>query len=176
MVKHSEILGINHLGLTVPDVDQATHFLKAAFGAKLAYASLTQQDSPRQGMEVERQLGLAPGSKIVRQQMVVIGKGPSLELFEIQTDQQQSSATLGDQGITHFSIFVNDLNTALDKAVAAGATALSEIHGNSKYEDTPGNGSVYVKAPWGTLIELQTIPNGYYYPSNSEAKLWLPTD
>ena len=44
--------------------------------------------------------------------------------------------------------------------VAAGGQMLSEVHGNWRYEDTPGNASVYARAPWGTLIELQSIPGG----------------
>lgn len=66
------------------------------------------------------------------------------------------------------------IEPALEQAVKAGATALSEIHGNSRYEDTPGNASVYVTAPWGGLIELQCIPNGHYYSTSSETKVWIP--
>lgn len=42
---------------------------------------------------------------------------------------------------------------------------------NTKYEDTEGNQTVYVKSPWGSLIELQTVPNGFYYPYDSEAEV-----
>lgn len=31
-----------------------------------------------------------------------------------------------------------------------------------------------MKTPWGSLIELQTIPNGYYYPKDSEASVFIP--
>lgn len=48
------------------------------------------------------------------------------------------------------------------------------MHGNSRYEDTPGNGSVYVLTPWSSLVELQTIPHGHYYPANSESNVWVP--
>lgn len=123
------VLGINHLGMTVPDMDEATKFFKEAFGAKIAYDGLTLADEPREGETVERQLGLPQGGK---------------------------------------------MESALEQAVKAGATALSEIHGNSRYEDMPGNVSVYVTAPWGGLIELQCIPNGYYYPASSETKVWTP--
>ena len=57
---------------------------------------------------------------------------------------------------------------------AAGGEALSEVHGNSRYEDSEGNGSVHVRAPRGTLIELQTIPSGHSYPDDSEAEVWTP--
>ncbi len=57
------ILGINHLGMTVPDMDEATKFFKEAFGAKIAYDGLTLADEPREGETVERQLGLPKGGK-----------------------------------------------------------------------------------------------------------------
>ncbi|MFD3801942.1 UNVERIFIED_CONTAM: hypothetical protein RF649_14800 [Kocuria sp. CPCC 205295] len=57
-----------------------------------------------------------------------------------------------------------------------GGKALLEIHDNSRHEDTPGNGSVYVKAPWGMLIELQTIPGGHYYPEDSQSEVWMPSE
>lgn len=41
------ILGVNHLGMTVPDMDEATKFFKEAFGAKIAYDGLTLVDEPR---------------------------------------------------------------------------------------------------------------------------------
>ncbi|SQC29870.1 Uncharacterised protein [Rothia kristinae] len=72
-----EIRGINHLGVTVPDLEEATRFLREGLGAKVAYDGLTGQDEPRQGEEVERQLGLPAGAKIVRQRMIVIGTGPA---------------------------------------------------------------------------------------------------
>lgn len=33
---------------------------------------------------------------------------------------------------------------------------------------------MYVKAPWGMLIELQTLPHGHYYGEDSEADVWTP--
>jgi catechol 2,3-dioxygenase-like lactoylglutathione lyase family enzyme len=51
------VRGINHVGLTVPNIDEATRFFKEAFGAKVAYDGLSYDDEPREGAEVERQLG-----------------------------------------------------------------------------------------------------------------------
>ena len=58
--------------------------------------------------------------------------------------------------------------------IEAGGQPISEPHFNTKYEDTDGNQTVYVKTPWGSLIELQTVPNGYYYPESSEAEVFIP--
>lgn len=58
------ILGVNHLGMAVPDMDEATKFFKEAFGAKIAYDGLTLADEPREGETVERQLGLPKGERL----------------------------------------------------------------------------------------------------------------
>lgn len=175
MIKNKNILGINHLGITVPNINEATDFFKAAFGAKIAYDGLSYDDEPRTGKTTTHQLGISETTKIIKQRMLVIGEqGPGLELFEMQADNQTNPVGLQDLGINHISLFVSDIEKALAKAVAAGGKPLSEIHGNSRYEDTEGSSSVYVTAPWGSLIELQSIPNGYYYPEYSESKVWTP--
>lgn len=46
--------GIHHLGMTVPDIDAATTFLRAALGARVCYDGVTAQDTPREGAELER--------------------------------------------------------------------------------------------------------------------------
>lgn len=164
---------IQHIGVTVPDLDAATRFLVEGLGAKVAYDGLMTDDEPRSGAEVERQLGLPSGAAIRRQRMIVLGGGPGLELFEIEGDQRPA-AGLADLGLNHISFYCDDIDSALERLVAAGGDALSEVHENSRFEDTPGNGSVYVRAPWGMLIELQTIPGGNYYPEDSEAEVWMP--
>lgn len=72
--------GINHIGLAVPDLDQASEFLARGLGAKWCYNGLTTADEPRQGPEVERQLGLPSGAQIVRQRLMRIGNGPNIEM------------------------------------------------------------------------------------------------
>lgn len=166
--------GINHLGLTVPDLDAATEFLRAAFDAKFAYDGLTPEDDPREGEETERQLGLPSGARILRQRMMQIGYGPSIEMFEIDSPVQQLPAGLADFGWNHACVYVDDIESSLQRAVAAGGDALSGTHPNSAHEDTEGNAGVYVRAPWGTLFELQTIPGGHWYDESAEIHVWTP--
>ena len=166
--------GINHVGLTVPDLQQATEFLQKALDAKFVYNGLTEHDHPRQGADTEKQLGLSSGSMIIKQRLLRIGNGPNLELFEIKSEEQEQPVRLQDIGWNHISLYVDDINYAVERVRAAGGRFLSEIHGNSRHEDTENNASVYFQAPWGSLIELQSIPNGYYYPDDSEAETWIP--
>lgn len=170
----NNIKGINHIGLTVLDIEEATRFLKEAFGAKIAYDALTYKDEPREGAEVERMLGLSKGARIVRQRMIVIGNGPNIEMFEVESNNQKGPLKLEDLGFNHISLMVDGIEGVLEDARRVGAEPLSETHGNSTYEDSKGSKSVYLKAPFNALIELQSIPNGYYYPDDSEAKVFIP--
>jgi catechol 2,3-dioxygenase-like lactoylglutathione lyase family enzyme len=171
----SHIKGINHIGLTVLDIEAATTFLKEAFGAKIAYDALTYEDEPREGAEVERMLGLSKGARIVRQRMIIIGNGPNIEMFEVESNNQKDPLKLEDLGFNHISLMVDGIEDVLEDARRAGAEPLSgETHDNSTYKDSEGSKSVYVKAPFNALIELQAIPNGYYYPEDSEAKVFIP--
>lgn len=167
--------GINHIGLTVPDIDAASRFLAQGLGAAWCYDGLTRDDPPRQGELVERQLGLPSGARIVRQRLMRIGEGPNIEMFEIEVDDPAEPLRLSDRGWNHISLYCDDIEGARRRLIAAGGEALSDVHGNSRHEDTPGNGSVYIRPPWGGLIELQAIPAGNWYPDDSEAPAWLPT-
>ncbi|KAF1366290.1 VOC family protein [Yokenella regensburgei] len=172
--KRNISMGINDMGITVPDLQQATEFLQNALDAKFVYDGLTDSDSPREGADTERLLGLTEGSMIIKQRLLRIGNGPNLELFEIVSREQAQPVRLQDLGWNHISLYVDDIHYAVERVKAAGGQFLSEIHGSSRHEDTDGNASLYFKSPWGSLIELQTIPNGYYYSEDSEAYTWIP--
>lgn len=170
----SVVRGMNHVGLTVPDMDQATDFLQKALDAKFVYDGLTASDEPRKGADLERQVGFSPGTLMIKQRLLRIGNGANIELFEIASDRQSKPVGLQDFGWNHISFYVDDINYAIDRVTAAGGRLLSEVHQNSRHEDTENSTSVYFFTPWGSLIELQSVPNGYYYPDNSEAKIWVP--
>ena len=134
----NHIKGINHIGLTVLDIEEATTFLKEAFDAKIAYDALSYNDQPREGEEVERMLGLSKGAKIVRQRMIVIGEGANIEMFEIESNNQKEPLKLEDLGFNHISLMVDHIEDVLENVKRAGAEPLSETHGNSTYEDFEG--------------------------------------
>ena len=112
---------------------------------KIAYDGLSYDDDPRQGEEVERMLGLSKGSKIVKQRMIVIGNSANIEMFEIVSDLQDGPLKLEDLGFNHISLFVENMDKAINDARDAGAISLSEKHDNSRYEDSDESSSVYLK-------------------------------
>ncbi|GMA55222.1 hypothetical protein GCM10025857_65790 [Alicyclobacillus contaminans] len=46
--------GIDHVGVTVPDIEEATDFFKKALGAKVAYDNKKLGDEPLQGKDTEK--------------------------------------------------------------------------------------------------------------------------
>lgn len=170
----SVIRGMNHIGMTVPDIESATDFLKKGLGAKIAYDSQTLEDRPRGGPLVEKLLGIPEDSYIVKKRMLTIGNGPNIELFQFYNVHSREPLSLEDYGYTHLSFYTDDIQKSFRQMEAAGGVPLSNVHANTRYEDSEGNGTVYFKTPWGSLIELQTVPEGYYYPEYSEADVYIP--
>src|SRR5689334_10877520 len=102
------IRGVNHIGITVPDIEAAKSFLVEAFGGQVIYQSFGPQDPPRQGPEFERATGAFPGTVVRAQAMVKIGTGPDIELFEMHGPEQAQPVRASDFGITHFGVYTDD--------------------------------------------------------------------
>jgi catechol 2,3-dioxygenase-like lactoylglutathione lyase family enzyme len=165
--------GIDHVGLTVPDVDAATRFFERAFGARAVYDVQPMGAKPMAGSDVERELGLPHRAKIIHMRLLRIGDGPSLELFQIADVAHRSAAALNDFGWTHIALYVDDIDTASRRFEAAGGTLLSRPHALAGVESGPTNRGVYGRPPWGGLIELITYGSGIQYP-DSRITRWTP--
>lgn len=152
--------GIDHVGITVPDVNAASAFFEKALGAKTLYDVLPEGGKPFEGTETEKELGIPKASKIVHMRLVQIGNGPTIELFQFAGASQEKAAGLNDYGLQHIAVYVDDIDVACKQFQATGGELLSAPHALANVEDGPNNKGVYGKAPWGTLIELITYPDG----------------
>jgi catechol 2,3-dioxygenase-like lactoylglutathione lyase family enzyme len=65
MPKRRPVRGIDHLGITVPDLEVASRFVEEAFDAKLLFDNLKRSDALFAGPEAEAMVGLAPGAVLV---------------------------------------------------------------------------------------------------------------
>ncbi|GAA4691263.1 VOC family protein [Pseudonocardia yuanmonensis] len=141
-------MNLDHVGLTVPDIDRATEFFARAFGARVATDIVTE---PLAGPEVEAGLGLAPGTVVQRVRTLRLGDGAALELFEMAGVEQSAPPSLADLGVHHLAIAVEDMSEALRLVGLAGGRPLADP------APVPGSESslwVYFSPPWGGLIEL----------------------
>src|SRR3954453_24245482 len=165
--------GIDHVGLTVPDLETASRFLEEAFGAVPLYDVQAPDAPPMAGAEAEMQLGLPIGAKVVHMRLLRVGEGPSLELFQFADAPQRRAAALPDYGLQHFALYVDDIDAAADRFKAAGGELLSTPNPLLGPEAAPANRWLYGWTPWGGLIELISYPGGVNTP-NSTSPRWTP--
>ncbi len=168
------VRGIDHVGITVPDVDAASDFLSRAFGARTLYDVLPADEDPMQGAEVEHQLGIPAGARIEHMRLMRIGASANIEMFRIANANQAEAAGLADYGLQHIALYVDDMDAAVQRLTEAGGTLLSDPHPLAGVEDGARNSGVYARAPWGALIELISTPDGIDYPDDCPMPRWKP--
>lgn len=168
------VRGIEHIGITVPDMEEATIFFQKVFEAEICYDVLTPDQESQKGPQAEKKLALSPGAEIDHIRLLRIGQSSNIELFHIHAGIRKNPAGLADYGLTHLAFYVDDLKNAVQRLTDAGGDLLSAPFPLPGKEAGPANNTVYARAPWGTLIELITYPNGIVYPSSSKTKRWTP--
>ena len=168
------IRGIDHFGMTVPDLDAASRFLEQAFDAKPLYDNIKRTDAPFEGAMAEALVGMAPGTVLITMRMMQLGNGPGIELFEIRGSDQRPVARLSDYGLQHFAVYVDDIALATRRFVAAGGTMFSGPNETDGLEKGDGNRWHYGRTPWGSLVELISLPGGGAYEETTPLRRWQP--
>jgi catechol 2,3-dioxygenase-like lactoylglutathione lyase family enzyme len=168
---NTNVLGVAHAGITVPDLDAATRFFEDAFGAIAVYDGLSE---PVSGEGLEHFLGVPAGSTIRQIRMIRIANGANIELFHYTGVDQREPHRPCDYGLQHIAVEVADIDAAVERFVAAGGTALASPMGSPGAEAGEGNKLVYLRAPWGTMIELISLPGTQAYEATTEARCWRP--
>jgi catechol 2,3-dioxygenase-like lactoylglutathione lyase family enzyme len=150
------VRGIDHVGLTVPDLEEATRFLVDALGAEVTRDILKKSDPARDSAEVQRRLGI-PSTVVQRAIRVLrLPDGLLIELFEYEGPEQRDAVVSSDVGWQHVAFYAEDMDAALARVEAAGGIRNSD--------PTPFSGGltegsfVYVRTPWGSTLELISYP------------------
>ncbi|MEU4502414.1 VOC family protein [Streptomyces sp. NPDC024089] len=182
----TSVRGIDHIGVTVPDLETATLFLTRAFGAEVLYDTLRRQDGPNGGPDVERRLGVPAGTQQLAIRMLALpGGGPGIELCEFQGPRREPPVLPCDFGWQHVALYADDLDAAVRGCVAAGATLLAGAQPLPGPEAGEHNRFAYLRTPWGSTLQLLTYPDPQPWertasrrsarPARSTAATW-PTD
>lgn len=174
-MRASPVHGMDHVGITVPDIDCATRFFEEAFDAELIYESKSLADEPDEGPETEQKLNLLPGTRVNAVRMLRLRCGPGVELFQMAGPQQGEPARPSDYGLQHFALYVDDIDAAVIQFEAAGGSMFT---GPQKimFEPEKGDGNVfcYGATPWGSVIELITYPSPMPYEEATPLRRWRP--
>lgn len=162
--------GIDHVGLTVPDLDAATAFFVDVLGAELIYDGGEIRDDP-ETMRVR--LGVDPAAWC-RYRFLRLGTGLNLELFEyVAPEQRREPPCNSDPGGHHLCLYVDDIDAAVAHLCRHDVRVMGEPE---TIADGPSAGSiwVYFLAPWGLQLELCSYPDGKAYARTNPRRLWDP--
>lgn len=166
--------GIDHIGLTVPSIDEAVAFLDGVIGCSKPAYFAGPFKSNDDWMQVH--LNVDPRAEIARLAVVRCGFGTNLELFEYNAPSQtRTEARNSDIGGHHVAFYVDDMTKAVAYMKSKGVKLLGEP---TTLADG-GNGGetfLYFLAPWGAQMELVSYPNGMNYEKTAAEKLWTPKD
>jgi catechol 2,3-dioxygenase-like lactoylglutathione lyase family enzyme len=172
------VRGIEHVGITVPDIEEASRFLVEAFGAEVMYdmdAATPGSSGDGDGSE-QAQLGVRPGVRWVSSRMLRLGEGPNVELFEFSDAEARPPATASDLGVQHLCLYVDDIDEARRRVIDAGGTALQgpSVLTGAEGGDGDGNRWLYTLTPWGSIVELITLPLPQAYEDLTPLRRWRP--
>jgi catechol 2,3-dioxygenase-like lactoylglutathione lyase family enzyme len=165
------LTGIEHIGLTVPDIDAATLFFVDVIGAEILY-DIGPFESPDDWMAAH--LAVHPRSRINKLRMLRVVNGPALELFEFTApDQNTAMPKNSDYGGFHLAFYVEDMEAAL---VALKAHAVEIQSGPVLMTEGASTGLawLYFKAPWGQQLELVSYPGGIEGYRALSKPVWRP--
>jgi len=166
--------GVNHIGLTVPDIDAAETFFTEVLGCQRATAFGPFRDDA--GTFMQDLLDVDPRAVINEIRLLRCGFGSNIELFDYDApDQAEVRPRNSDIGGHHIAIYVDDIAAAAEYLQARGIRTLL---GPLPVNEGPAAGQeiLYFFAPWGLQMELISFPDGMAYEAEGGPVLWSNTD
>lgn len=162
------LTGVEHIGLTVPDIDEATRFFVGVIGAEPVYDIGPFADA---GDWMAQHLAVPFRARIHRMRVLKVANGPALELIELAASDAGRAAPHG--GGWHLAFYVEDMEPALAALKIHGAEIQS---GPVEMTEGPSAGLqwLYFKAPWGQQLELVSYPDGIAAYRARRLDMWRP--
>lgn len=166
--------GVEHIGFTVPDLEQATRFFVEVIGCEFVY-SLGPIADPA-GNWMSEHLNVPARCRIRELRFFRCGFGPNFEIFQYEgSDCLRELPRNCDVGGHHLAFYVDDFNAALCYLADLGVKLLGKPTVRST-GPSAGQTWVYFLAPWGMQLELVSFPRGKAYEATSSIRLWHPAD
>lgn len=150
------LTGVDHIGLTVPDLEQATRFLIDVLGCEYMYSLGPFQDD---GDWMAQHLNVHPRAVMRQLHFFRCGGAAIFEVFQYSApDQREVQPKNSDIGGHHVALYVKDLDVAIEYLKGCGVTVL----GSPTTSRGPSEGQrwVYFLSPWGMQFELVSYPVG----------------
>ncbi|MEM8740385.1 MAG: VOC family protein [Pseudomonadota bacterium] len=165
--------GVDHIGLTVPDMEQAVTFFSDVLGCETATSFGPFRDD--EGGFMTDLLDVHPRAVIHQITLMRCGFGANIELFDYDApDQETVRPRNSDIGGHHIAIYVDNIAVAAEYLHENGIRTLM---GPFPVNDGPAAGQtvLYFFAPWGLQMELISYPGGMAYETEGGPVLWSPS-
>lgn len=163
--------GIEHIGLTVPDVEAAVRFFETVFGFERVYELGPFQSD---GNWMRDQLAVRADTVMRKLVFMRCANGPNLEIFEYEAVDQVTTVPLNsDIGGHHLAFYVDDFDAALACLQRHGVQILGAPVLRTE-GPSAGQTWVYFTAPWGLQMEMVSFPRGKAYEASARRHLWQP--
>lgn len=147
---------LDHVGITVPNLEAAHEFFTQVLGAEYMYR-LGPFASTDDWMS--KHLNVDDETVMDRLHFYRLGGQAVFEVFEYTASEQaQVPPRNSDIGGHHVALYVDDLDAAVASLRARGLTVLGEPTASSGASE--GQRWVYFLSPWGMQFELVSYPRG----------------
>lgn len=164
--------GPDHIGFTVPDINQAVNFFVDVIGCEAFYQLGPFADG--KGNWMKDNLNVHPRAEIPAIRLLRCGNGSNLEVFEYSApDQDTVQPKNSDIGGHHLAFYVGDMDAAVAYLKALGL----EVLGDPKVMTSgpsAGESWVYFQSTWGMQLELVSYPEGKAYEKDTSRRLFSP--
>jgi catechol 2,3-dioxygenase-like lactoylglutathione lyase family enzyme len=170
------LLGIDHIGITVPDIEIAATWFEQnlGFANPLVFGPFASPPSDPDFMQ--QLVDVDPTAKVDQIRMLRGGNGPSVELFQYEApDQDQTFRRNSDFFAHHLAYYVRQIDKGVDYLQSEVGT---KLFGPVTLTDGPAAGQQinYFETPFGTNVELISYPHGMAYEATAPIPLWNPRD
>ena len=151
------LTGLDHIGFTVPDLEQAHRFLTEVIGCEYMYSLGPFRHDDSDWMLSH--LNVHPRAVMRQLHFYRCGGQAVFEVFEYSAPEQDTVLPRNsDIGGHHVALYVTDLDAAVDYLHGHGLTVLGEPTASSGPSE--GQRWIYFLTPWGMQWELVSYPDG----------------
>jgi catechol 2,3-dioxygenase-like lactoylglutathione lyase family enzyme len=161
------LTGLDHIGFTVPDLEQAHQFLTGVIGCEYMYSlGPFRHDDSDWMLE---HLNVDPRAVMRQLHFYRCGGQAVFEVFEYSApDQNTVLPRNSDIGGHHVALYVDDLDAAVEYLHSHGLTVLGEP--TASRGPSEGQRWIYFLTPWGMQWELVSYPHGKAYDKVGEPR------
>jgi glyoxylase I family protein len=162
------LTGVDHIGFTVPDLEQARQFLIDVLGCEYMYSlGPFVHDEPGDEWMTEH-LDVDPRAVMQQLHFFRCGGQAIFEVFQWSApDQATRRPRNSDVAGHHVALYVEDLDAAVAFLHEHGLRVLGEP--TASKGPSEGQRWVYFLSPWGMQFELVSYPNGKAFDHNPQA-------